>query len=269
VASSGVRVAAAALEKGWDISGSLFILSGEPVTDAKRRFVESAGVRVHTMYWISEIGPIGWSCSQMNSGDSVHLLRDSLAVIPHQHTEPRSGIQLTPLLFTTLLPCASNLLINADMGDCATIEPAHCECCYSAAGFCEQLRAISSHAKLTGQGMTLAGTDIERLLEEVLPARFGGAPGDFQLVEQEGPGGTSLVLRVHPRLGVSSTDDVRSLFLRELRRCYGGSLASRVWEHTGAVTVAIAEPVATSSGKVLSLHLLAPEKTGQEQAQIR
>ena len=33
--------------------------------------------------------------------------------------------------------------------------------------------------------MTFLDSDVIRVLEEVLPARFGGGPTDFQLVEQE------------------------------------------------------------------------------------
>ena len=54
---------------------------------------------------------------------------------------------------------------------------------------------IRSHEKLTAGGMTLLDTDVIRLLDEVLPARFGGAPTDYQLVEHESddgePGWTS------------------------------------------------------------------------------
>jgi hypothetical protein len=131
VASIGVKVVEAALSNGWDIGGSLFISGGEPVTAAKRRYVESAGVSVHIMYWISEVGPIGWSCSQNPGDDTIHLMRDSLAVRQHSHQDRLSSTEVRPLLFTTLLPKSANLLINADMGDCATLRTADYSCRYS------------------------------------------------------------------------------------------------------------------------------------------
>jgi hypothetical protein len=33
--------------------------------------------------------------------------------------------------------------------------------------------------------MNFLGTDLLRLIDEVLPARFGGAPTDYQFVERE------------------------------------------------------------------------------------
>jgi hypothetical protein len=90
----------------------------------------------------------------------------------------------------------------------------------------------------------------------VLPARFGGHPGDYQLVEQEGPAQTRLLLYVSPRIRLSSPQALKVCFLEEIRRFYGGALASRVWRDTQALEVVLAEPLTTSTGKVLTLHLL-------------
>ncbi len=43
-------------------------------------------------------------------------------------------------------------------------------------GYSEHLREIHSFRKLTGEGVTLVGNEMVRILEEVLPARFGGSP---------------------------------------------------------------------------------------------
>jgi len=104
--------------------------------------------------------------------------------------------------------------------------------------------------------MTLVGTDLLELLETVLPARFGGNPGDYQLVEQEGRWQSELLLRVSPRAGVRCADEVREFTLKRIRKYYGGALASRVWRHTGGLRVEIAEPLAGATGKVLPLHVL-------------
>ncbi len=102
----------------------------------------------------------------------------------------------------------------------------------------------------------MLGTDVLKILEEALPARFGGNPTDYQLLEREGNSQTQMELRVSPRLGVSSPDDVKDHFMKEIRRIYGGSLTARDWRNTGAVEVILAEPLVTNSGKVLPLHLL-------------
>jgi hypothetical protein len=179
----------------------------------------------------------------------------------HRRPAPFSVAEVSSLLFTTLTPWAPYILINAEIDDCGVVEPAHCGCAFSSAGFTEQIRDIYSFGKLTGQGMTLVGSDVLRVLEEVLPTQVGGGPGDYQLVERERSSQTELELRVSPRVRISSTEAVRACFLGELRKLYGGSLAARVWEYTEAVNVVSAEPFVTAGGKVLSLHLLGP---GQE-----
>ena len=100
------------------------------------------------------------------------------------------------------------------------------------------------------------GTELIRLLEHVLPARLGGHPGDFQLIEHEGAAQTTLELRVSPRVRGSSAEKIRECFLDEIRLVYGGALAGRVWRHAEALEVVLAEPVMTSSGKINPLHLL-------------
>ena len=256
VAGTGVRVASAALEKGWDISGTLFLSGGEALTDAKRRVIESAGVEVFPAYWTSEIGQIGHSCRQMNTGNCVHLFRDSVAVVTHRRRAQFSEEEVDSLLFTTLLPHAPYIFINVEMEDSGVVENAQCDCVYSAIGFTQRIRDIVSFGKLTGNGMTLVGTDIVRIIEQSLPTRFGGSPADYQLVEREGQTQTELVLRVSPRVGQPVTQNIRKHFLRELRKYHGGALASRVWEHTDTLQVVIAEPLMTKAGKVLPLHLL-------------
>jgi len=254
--SSAVRVAAAALERGLDIHGTMFVVAGEALTEAKRAVIEKAGAELCTVYAITEVGTVGRACRQMKTGDCVHLLQDGLAVISRRRLAPLSDVEVDALLFTNLLPFAAHVLINAEMGDSGVIEPARCDCLFSRMGFTQQVRGIRSYGKLTGQGMTLVGTDIVRILEEVLPARLGGAAGDYQLVEHEGATQTQLTLRVSPRVGIASPEKARECFLTEIRRFHGGALAARMWSHAEGVDVAIAEPLSTRTGKVLLLHLL-------------
>jgi hypothetical protein len=192
----------------------------------------------------------------MKTGNCVHVFKDGLAVISHRRVAPLSDLEVDALLFTPLLPFGPYVLINAEMDDSGALEPARCDCLFSRLGFTQQVRDIYSFGKLTGQGMTLVGTDLVRVLEEVLPGRLGGAPGDYQLVEQEGSSQTQLALRVSPRTGASSPEKIRECFLNEIRRYYGGTLAARMWRHAEGVEVVIAEPLSTHTGKVLPLHLL-------------
>jgi hypothetical protein len=255
-ASPSVRLAAAALDHGFDISGTLFLVSGETVTDAKRAVIEQADGRPFVRYGISELGFVGHGCLNMTEGDCVHLYSNALAAITHRRTAPLSDVQVDSLLYTTLLPSAPLFLINFEANDSGLLEKTNCDCEFSRIGCDWRIRNISSFGKMTGHGMTLVDTDIVRLLEQVLPALLGGRPGDFQLLEHEGAAQTTVQLRVSPRVPESSTEKIRQCFLKELGLIYGGALAGRVWRHAEALEVVLAEPVVTASGKINPLHLL-------------
>ncbi len=254
--SPAVRVAAAAAEKGLDLRGTLFLVAGEALTDAKRRVIEAAGAEVYPRYPVSELGPVTWACRQMRTGNRGHLFHDSVAVISYRRVAPLSGIEVDSLLFTTLLPFAGLVLLNVEMDDAGILERTTCDCTFSRAGFTTQIRDIFSYGKLTGQAVTLVGTDILRVLEETLPARFGGGPTDYQLVEEDGATQARVILRVSRRVPLASCEAVRDCFLAELRRFPGGTGALRIWRSTDALEVVHEDPVATRTGKVLPLHLL-------------
>jgi len=255
-ASPAVRLAAAALDRKLDIRGTLFLVSGESLTDAKRLVIEEAGGEPFARYGVSELGFIGHGCRQMTKGDCVHLYSNALAAITHRRAAPLTDIEVDSLLYTTLLPSAPLVLINFEVNDSGVLEKADCDCEFSHLGFHWRIRDIFSFGKMTGHGMTLMGTELVRLLEHVLPARLGGRPGDFQLIEYEGSAQTTIELRVSPRVRESSPEKIRECFLAEVRLVYGGSLAGRAWRHADALDVVLAEPVVTSSGKVNALHLL-------------
>jgi hypothetical protein len=258
VASVGARVAAAARENGLDLSGTLFVSGGEPLTAGKRSICESAGMRVHPAYWVSEIGQIGHSCGAMRSGNSVHVFADSVGLISETCRVPFSEETVQTLQLTSLLPHAPYVLINCEMGDCGIIEQAHCSCTFARAGFRTVIRDISSFGKLTGLGMTLVGSDLLRILEHDLPERFGGAPSDYQLAQKEAGAQTELTLRINPRLPVD-VRQAREFLLERVGACYGGALATRVLQHAEAIRVIAAEPLQTSGGKTLPLHIEKPD----------
>ena len=60
--------------------------------------------------------------------------------------------------------------------------------------------------------------EVQRVLDEALPARFGGSTVDYQLVENEGPGGTArLRLVVHPSVPVKSVPELVA-YAKSLRK---------------------------------------------------
>jgi hypothetical protein len=196
----------------------------------------------------------------MRGGNCVHLFSDSVAAITRRRPAPFSGSDVSSLMFTTLLPYTPQVLINAEVDDSGDIEVASCDCVYSRLGMTRAIHNVASYGKLTGHGVTLVGTPIVKILEQVLPGVFGGQPGDYQLVEEDTGSQTSIVLRISPRTGVRDTKRIQVVFLDHLRRQYGGSLAARLWLHAGAIECQLAEPLRTSTGKVLPLHLLDSKK---------
>ena len=66
-----------------------------------------------------------------------------------------------------------------DPVDYAVISHPHCGCPWEEMGYTQQLHTIRSYEKLTSEGMHFVGTDLIAVVEEVLPARFGGAPTDY------------------------------------------------------------------------------------------
>jgi hypothetical protein len=258
VVSSATRVCAAAIEAKLDIAGTVFFTSGEAMTAARRRVLEAAGTRGYGRYVISELGTIGMACSHL-TGNSMHLFSDAVALIVHRRPAPFVDAEVNSLLFTSVHPQASRIYINAEMEDAARLAPATCDCLFSRLGFRTILHDVYSFGKLSGHGMTLAGDGLLRIIEERLPARFGGGPADYQLVEVDGKAQLEMRLRVSPRVGAVESDTVQGFFLQEIRALYGGSLSARTWEATSSIRVEIAEPHRTTSGKVHALHLMAYE----------
>jgi hypothetical protein len=128
-------------------------------------------------------------------------------------------------------------------------------------GWPSHLRSIQSFEKLTAGGMTLLDVDVVRVLEESLPARFGGGPTDYQLVEEEAADGQPrLRLLVHPDLGPLVPEQVQAAFLDALGH---GSGAERVfalaWRTGDVLRVERQVPLATRSGKILHVHAPLPE----------
>jgi hypothetical protein len=116
---------------------------------------------------------------------------------------------------------------------------------------------VRSYEKLASEGMTFVATDLGRVLEETLPARFGGSGPDYQLLEEEDAEGlVRLYLLVHPRLGPIEPAGVKRVFPGELAR--GGDLdryMASMWERAETVEVRRQAPRPTGSGKVLFFHV--------------
>jgi hypothetical protein len=252
--SPAVKVCQAALNNGLDITGTHFTVSGEPLTPAKRRLIEQAGAIVSPRYNISEIGMVGCGCP--GKDDSVHLLCDSMALIQHQRKVEQVDTDVNAFLFTPLLPSTPKILLNVESDDYGRVETGNCDCLFGQLGFKTRLKDIRSYTKLTGAGMTIMGTDLVRVIEEVLPGKYGGAATDYQLLEEEdNQGQTRLSIIISPTVGAVDEQAVIDTLLDELRRMpHPGKLTAALWSQGKMLQVKRIHPL-SKNGKVMTLHL--------------
>ena len=255
-ASSAVRVARSAREAGLDLSGVCFITLGEPFTDAKRVTVAAAGARAVVRYAFTEAGIIGFACGTPRASDDLHFYENAYAMIQRSRAVGPAGPVVEALLFTSLLPAAPKVLLNVESGDSARITRRECACALGAAGLTTHLDSIRSFEKLSGEGMTFIQLDLLGVLEEVLPARFGGDGADYQVVEEEDQDGIlRLSLIVSPRVGAVDSEVVRTAFLDALARQPGALGGVKLWRHAETVRVVRRFPVPTAAGKILPFHV--------------
>jgi hypothetical protein len=256
--ASAVRVAMAARAARIDIGGTLFRCGSEPLTDGKLDAIIAAGARAVCNYSMSEIGRIGFACAQPAAIDDVHLLTDKVAVIQR----PRKEVPIN--LYTTLLPTTPKLMLNAESDDYGTLVARDCGCDLSRLGYHLHFHTIRSVDKLTSEGMTFIGNDLVRLVEEVLPRRFGGGATDWQLVETEENGLPKVDLMASPRLGSLDERAVIDSALAFLDAIPGASdnFGDR-WRAAGTLRLRRAEPFATGSSKILALHTVKRGDNGE------
>ncbi|MBI3998790.1 MAG: hypothetical protein HY355_07120 [Armatimonadetes bacterium] len=255
-ASSAVRVAIAAAERGIDLSGVCFITLGEPFTEAKGRLIAASGAQALVRYAFTEGGIIGYACAAPHGPDDLHFFRDCYALVQRQRPVSASDITVGSFLFSSLLPTAPKVLLNVESGDYGVIDERPCGCELGSLGLTTHLSRIRSFEKLSGEGMTFVQTDLLRVLEEVLPARFGGTAADYQVLEEEENGILRLSLIISPRVGAVDEQVARDAFLEALEQNGGFErLAAGVWRRAETVVVRRQWPAATKAGKILPFQL--------------
>jgi hypothetical protein len=255
-ASPAVSLCQAASEAGIDLSGAQFLLVGESVTGARLACIRGAGVNARTSYSSIEAGPIGEACLEPEAPDEVHLYRDLVALIQPERERRDRAVLHSGLFVSSIRPEAPLVLLNVSMGDEAVLTQRDCGCPLQQLGWTTHLHTIRSFEKLTAGGMTFLDTDVIRVLEEVLPTRFGGGPTDYQLLEQEREDGRAeLRLLVHPRLGSLDTATVVETFLSAIGQGAGAErIMALQWRQDGLLRAERRAPLATTTGKILHLH---------------
>jgi hypothetical protein len=185
------------------------------------------------------------------------LLHDRLALI--QAEEDGEGVPAGTLFVSNLDPASPFILLNVSLGDQAIVVKRNCGCPLQHYGWTTHLHSIRSHEKLTGGGMLFLDTELVRVIEEILPKRFGVEASHYQLVEEEDKDGMPrLRLLVHPEVGAIEPRAVADTFLAAISSGNGiGRIKGIVWRDTKLIRVERSPPLTTDSGKILHLHLRA------------
>jgi hypothetical protein len=267
--SRAVRVCIAARQEGLDFTGVTLMGGSEPSTPAKVQEIKRTGARWAPNYFFVEAGAIGWGCANPVDTNDIHFFKDMLALIQNPRKVPSSKITIDAFYFTSLLPTAPKLLLNVESDDYGIIENRSCGCPLEAYGFTEHLRHVRSFHKLTVEGVTLVGSEMVHIIEEVLPARFGGTPLDYQLLEEEDEQGfTRLSLLVSPSVGMVDENAVIETILEALNQSsVAADLARANWAQAKTFRVKRQQPVWTARGKLNPLHLARSPKPPIEEGE--
>ena len=252
-----LRIAVAAGDHGIDLTGTILRGGGEPPTPAKVAQIVASGATFHSSYAFSEVGTVGSSCLDPAGPNDQHLMQDHVAMIQAPRKVPGFNLEVPAFCFTSLLPTAAKMLLNVESDDYGIVDSQPCGCTWEKLGFPVHIRDIRSFRKLTGEGMTLVGSDIERVLDEFLPARYGGSSLDYQFAEEEDDRGfTRIILRVTPRIHVSDESELIEYVLDSLKQLGGAaSIAQQTWRDAGTLAVRRESPIMTARGKLLPLDM--------------
>jgi hypothetical protein len=251
-ASQAVRVSRAARARGRSLTGAVFLTGSEPLTSCKCREITACGARVYPRYMATEIGTIGCGCGAPAEEDDMHLVRDTVAVIPSEEGAENTA---APLLFTSFLDTGPTVMLNVSLGDTARVVRRDCGCPLGALGFHTHLLHVRSVGRATGEGMTLGLVKLARVVETALVPRYGGCALDYQWIEQEDARLlTQLRLRVAPRLG----DLDEAALARDILDALAADdpddrLVAEMWRQAGTLRVVREEPQPTPAGKVIPL----------------
>jgi phenylacetate-coenzyme A ligase PaaK-like adenylate-forming protein len=256
--SRALRVAIAARDAGIDLTGTAFVIAGEPPSPAKVAGIAASGARCFTTYGFVEAGRVAIGCVHPSTSNDLHILTDAFEVMSYERQVPGTDARVTALNITSLLLTSPQILLNAEVDDYGVVEDRSCGCPLERVGYHRHVRDIHSYRKLTGEGVTLVGGEMIEIMERVLPARFGGSPLDFQLMEEEDERGfTRLSLVVSPRLQIESEQAVIDAVMQALHTSSVMADSARgIWAQAGTMRVKRMEPIWTGRGKLLPLHLV-------------
>ena len=137
---------------------------------------------------------------------------------------------------------------------------------FDALGFDHHISDIRSFEKLTGEGVTFVNTDFVRIVEEILPKKYGGESTDYQLVEEEDSNGlTYLNLIVSPSVGKINEKEIVDTFVNLLKSAEDSpeswaQSGTQMWAQAGTVRIVRDYPIPTKRAKILPFHIMKRQK---------
>jgi hypothetical protein len=263
--SQAVRIAQAAIDNNIDLSGVLIAGTEEPATAGKVRAIRRSGASWLSYYAFAEGGIIGMACANPVDATDVHLLSDRFGLIQAPRSVPGFDLSVDSFCLTTVSDAAPKILLNVEIDDFGVVEQRSCGCLLSEVGYDRHIRDIYSFKKLTGEGVSLIGNDLIRILEEVLPQRFGGTPLDYQIVEEEEDEGeeslTKVSLLIDPRLPIADEQEVISVLVEELEKTDRPSgVGGNIWAQSGTFRIKRVTPITTKGPRAKLLPLYVSRK---------
>lgn len=265
-ASSALRLALEARKAGLSLGDTTFWLMGEPLTEKIAKEISATGCTAYSLYGCNELMQIGQGCANPSCADDMHFCMDKLAVIQDERLAGLSGEKVNSYYFTTLLDSSPKVFLNTETGDFGGIETRDCGCLFGELGFTTHLHSVRSFEKLTAEGATFLGSDLIDIIQQVLPANFGGSANDYQFVEETSSEGLKkMVLLVNPSLGPIDENKIEKSLFEALTENSARHVFGRAyWEQAETLRIRRALPVPTARGKIHPLHVpTGPRRDGR------
>lgn len=255
-ASSALRMIIEAKKENLSLGESVFWLMGEPLTEKIYSEILSHGCRAYSLYGCNELMLIGQGCANPSFPDDMHFCKDKLAVIQDKKFVDRLDTKVNSFYFSTILETSPKIFLNTETGDYGIVEKRNCGCGFEDIGFDLHIHSVRSFEKLTAEGATFFGNDVIELIQDTLPAEFGGCATDFQLVEEwEEDGFRKLCLYVSPDVGSIDEQNISKTVLKALMDDSDIHTYSAVyWDRGETLKLKRKNPIPTARGKILPLH---------------
>jgi hypothetical protein len=144
--------------------------------------------------------------------------------------------------------------IMFEIGDFGKLTIKGCDCLFGQLGMNVHISEVRSYDKLTGEGMTLLGSELNEIVGEAIENADGG-PDDYQFWEtQDSSGLNKLVIAISPEIQNLNEKEFIDTILKKLKiRDIAGSIASQIWGQAGTLQVVRANPRMTIGHKMLPI----------------